>query len=165
MQRQQLGFSLIEVMIALVVLSLGVLGMAALQTTAIQQNQSAYMRSQANQYAYDIIDRMRVNSGALNSYMDQSSGTEDSDCVSYSGTAAGCTTVEMAGNDLFEWFALLQQDLPGGTGRICRGTVAFAPITLVPDCVDVANSPVIVYIWWDDDRDGGTVTLSVSSEL
>lgn len=163
--RRQLGFNLIEVMVALLILSLGVLGMAALQTTAIKQNQSAYMRSQANQFAYDIADRMRVNSAALATYMDKTTGTQDSDCVSYSGSASGCTSTEMAGHDLFEWLVLLGQELPSGSGRVCRGEVVFDPLTLVPSCNNSANNPVIVHVWWDDDRDGNRMVMSVSTEL
>lgn len=55
------GVTLIEVLVALVVLSIGVIGLAALQAQALQMNQGAYMRAQATNLAYDIADRMRTN--------------------------------------------------------------------------------------------------------
>ena len=55
------GFTLIEVLISLVVLSLGLLGLAALQASSLRSNQGAYYRSQAAQFAYNIADRMRAN--------------------------------------------------------------------------------------------------------
>ncbi|HLE93281.1 MAG TPA: type IV pilus modification protein PilV, partial [Sulfuricaulis sp.] len=58
---QHRGFSLIEVLVALLVLSIGLLGLAALQTTSLQYNTGSYFRTQATFLAYDIIDRMRAN--------------------------------------------------------------------------------------------------------
>ena len=62
------GVSLIEVLIAVLVLSIGVLGLAALQGVSLQANQSAYHRTQATNLAYEIADYTRVNrSAAINS--------------------------------------------------------------------------------------------------
>jgi len=55
------GFTLIEVLVAVVVLAGGLLGLAALQVTSLSSNQTAYNRSQATQLAYDIADRMRTH--------------------------------------------------------------------------------------------------------
>lgn len=62
------GFSLIEILVAVVVLSLGMLGIAALQMTAIRFNQSAQSRTQVTSLANDIIDKMRANPAFLASY-------------------------------------------------------------------------------------------------
>ena len=62
------GFTLIEVLIAMLVLAVGLLGLAGLQATSLRNNQSAYNRSQATQLAYDIADRMRANSAGIASY-------------------------------------------------------------------------------------------------
>ena len=55
------GFTLIEVLIAMIVLAVGLLGLAGLQATSLRNNQSAYNRIKATQLAYDIADRMRAN--------------------------------------------------------------------------------------------------------
>lgn len=55
------GFTLIEILISVVVLAIGLLGMAALQMNGLRNNQSAYFRAQATQLAYDMADRMRTN--------------------------------------------------------------------------------------------------------
>lgn len=55
------GFTLIEVMVAVVILAIGLLGMATLMTQSMQSSESAYSRSQAGVLAYDILDRMRSN--------------------------------------------------------------------------------------------------------
>lgn len=59
-QRRQHGSSLLEVLIAIVVISAGLLGLAGLQLAAVQSSHSAYQRSQATLLAYDMIDRMRT---------------------------------------------------------------------------------------------------------
>lgn len=61
---RQHGFSMVEVLVALLILSIGLLGLAGMQTRSVQMNQSAAQSSQANFLAYDILDRMRANRNA-----------------------------------------------------------------------------------------------------
>lgn len=118
-----LGFSLIEVLVALLVLSIGLLGLAALQTTGLQLNHQSYERTQAVIQAYDIIDRMRANKsgsgGAINSTYDSvalgaTPGTAD--CAS-----ATCTGDELAQYDIRKWNTANAALLANGKGTICRG--------------------------------------------
>jgi type IV pilus assembly protein PilV len=171
---KQSGFNLIEVMIALVVVSIGLLGMAILQMTSLQQNQSAYHRSQATLLAYDITDRMRANMDEVDagSYF-AASGALTSDCISYTGSASGCTPAEMAAHDLAEWQASLVNELPEGSGRVCRSdvdanlVVLDAEIANPPCAANNSNNPVVVYVWWNDEKSasGATTQFSVSTEL
>ncbi|MFL6713216.1 MAG: type IV pilus modification protein PilV, partial [Sulfurifustis sp.] len=55
------GFTLVEVLVTLVVLSIGLLGLAMLQLESLKHNTDAYFRTQATMLAYEIIDRMRAN--------------------------------------------------------------------------------------------------------
>lgn len=55
------GFTLLEVLIAMVVFAIGMLGLAGMQGTALKDNNDAYMRSQAVFFAYDMGDRIRAN--------------------------------------------------------------------------------------------------------
>ena len=55
------GFSLLEVLVGLIILAIGLLGLAAMQMISLRQNNDAYLRSQATLQAYNIIDRMRAN--------------------------------------------------------------------------------------------------------
>ena len=64
-QKHQKGFSLVEILVALLILSIGLLGLAALQTTSLKFNTDSYMRTQATYFVYDIIDRMRANSDSV----------------------------------------------------------------------------------------------------
>ncbi|MEM5536734.1 type IV pilus modification protein PilV [Neptuniibacter pectenicola] len=171
---KQSGFNLIEVMIALVVVSIGLLGMAILQMTSLQQNQSAYHRSQATLLAYDITDRMRANMDEVDagSYF-AANGALTGGCISYTGTAAGCTQAEMAAHDIAEWQASLATELPQGGGRVCRSdvdpnlVVLDAEIANPPCAANNSNNPVVVYVWWNDEKSasGATTQFSVSAEL
>lgn len=112
------GFSLFEVLISMVVLSIGLLGLAGLQVTGLRNNHSAYLRSQATLLAYDIADRMRANSiaalgGSYNLALDATPATPAKDC-----TATSCMPAELAAYDLYNWFQRLTVVLPAGDSII-----------------------------------------------
>jgi len=138
------GFTLIEVLIALVILTGGLLGLAAFQASSIKNNQSAYNRSQATQLAYDIADRMRANTAdasriAASTYITfaPSAAASQPSCK----TAPGCIAALMAQNDLFEWYAVLSTTLPGCNTAECGS-------------ITVNGALFTVTINWDDNRDG-----------
>ena len=129
------GFTLIEVLIAMLVLEVGLLGLAGLQVTSLRNNQSAYSRSQSTQLSYDLADRMRANSTGKAAYTAilPSSATAKANCL----TTPGCSPAEMAENDLFEWNRAVISTLSGGVGTI-----------------SVVANVFTISITWDDDRDG-----------
>jgi len=98
--RQQ-GLSLLEAMIALVIISVGLLGIAALQINALKQNNSAYWHSKAVWIAHDMAERMRANSSVTNDYV----GIDTSNAYAHA-----------------EWKAMVET-LPAGRG-IIRSPVA-----------------------------------------
>lgn len=133
----QSGFTLLEVLITLVILAIGLLGLAGLQATGLKNNHSAYMRSQATQLAYDIADRMRANMTAVesDSYItsNPSSAAKQTTCM----TAPGCDPALMAENDLYEWNLALTNSLP-----------------LVEASISILSGTHTITINWDDNRDG-----------
>ena len=119
------GFTLLEVLVALVVLSIGLLGLAGLQVASLRYNHSAYLRSQATLLAYDILDRMRANrQEALSGAYTISLGTLPSAPTSCIGNASNCTPPMLATDDLYQWETELTNTLPGGTGSISDVKVA-----------------------------------------
>ena len=123
------GFSLIEALVSLVVLSVGLLGVAGLQLTSLRSNQGAALRSQATFLAYDIVDRMRANSGAA------LAGAYN---IPFGATGAAGTS---AGNDLIAWKQSIANTLPRGkSGMAPDGCIQLDPVTHI----------VSVYIAWDD---------------
>ncbi|MET4160982.1 type IV pilus assembly protein PilV [Marinobacterium sp. MBR-111] len=97
--KSQLGVSLIEVMVAVVIVAVGLLGIAKLQVASLKNNQAAVQQSGAVMAVYSILDRMRANRIDLGGY-------ELSNWAS-SGPAGG----SLAANDLDEWFDELRGNL------------------------------------------------------
>jgi type IV pilus assembly protein PilV len=158
---------MIEVLIALVVLSIGLLGLASLQSRGLRSNQGASMRTQATQLAYDMSDRMRANMAATNAGNYISSSNANLGAVANCHNVAGCAANEMAADDLATWNQAVTRILPAGQWVICRdatpndGTGPGAAA-----CDNAAASPITVKLWWDDDRDGNVdqTPLSVAFE-
>jgi len=131
------GFTLLEVLIALLVLAIGLLGLAALQTTGLRANQMASMRTLATQVAYDMTDRMRANQVgmAANQY------------VIATGETPADPPVTRADIDLTEWRAQVAR-LPGGLSSIAQQCIDPPPAT--PPTCDPKNHVITVY--WDEER-------------
>lgn len=147
----QRGFTLIEVLVAVVILAIGLLGLAALQNSGLQGSQEAYLRSQATLLASDLSDRMRANrEAALNGDYDHNYGD-----------AIGGGTV--AAQDVQDWVTTIQNVLPGGDGQVCRSSTG--------DACNGAGGIFVISIRWDGAsaaRDGdGTndAALVVRAEL
>ncbi|MRI33721.1 type IV pilus modification protein PilV [Endozoicomonas sp. OPT23] len=106
--KKQKGFTLIEVMVAVLILSIGLLGMAGLQVLSMQSSTGALQRSQATMLAYDLAERIRRNrDGALNGDYDRviktTNNEQDSAPTSPACILAGCTSTELAEQDIREW--------------------------------------------------------------
>jgi type IV pilus assembly protein PilV len=146
---------MIEVLIAAIVLSIGLLGIAGLQAQSLRKNQSALMRSQASILAYDMADRMRANMPAVNAgaYHLPVAAT-NADCT----TTTGCTPAQLAQHGAAEWNAEISQSLPGGEGVVCLDSdpLSAAGTSAANSDCDNAGSIYAIKIWWDDDRDSAT---------
>lgn len=113
---KQSGFTLLEVLVAIVVLSLGLLGLAGLQAATLRNNQIAYYRGIAVQQTYDMADRIRANQAgaAAGNYDNLTAITPaDPDCV-----ANVCSAANMAVADHSQWNANNARLLPAGTGTV-----------------------------------------------
>lgn len=134
------GFSLIEVLVAIVVMSLGALGFASLLISGLSSNKTAFDRSQASIFAYDIIDAMRSNrakaiQGNYNRVV----------------TAAAPTGDTVAEADVALWLKNLSTNLPSGSGAIA---------------VEQATGEVSVSVSWDESKGAeASKTLTVNSRL
>lgn len=153
------GFSLLEVLIALVILSVGLLGIAAMLSTTVKSNDSAYMRSQATALAYNIIDRMRANANAAqNGSYDIALGTAaPGSSTVCNGSGANCSASSLADFDLSQWKQALASSangLPGGDGSIAVNSVG-------------GVFSVTVTVQWNDSRAlhslGGSSAPSLTS--
>lgn len=126
------GFTLVEVLVALLVLSIGLLGVAGLQLASLRDSQDAYMRSQASILAMDITERMRANRDAARA--------NEYDIALDAAPTAGTAR---SAKDLQEWRTRIADTLPNGKGAV----------STTPDVVTVT-------VQWNTRRDGADATDS-----
>lgn len=154
MKRFHRGVGLIEVLVAVLVASIGLLGIASTLLTTMRTTTSSYLRQEAVQDAYNIVDRMRSNitaatvaGGAYTTTLaDTAASTAPTDCSS-----ASCSPSNMAAYDVWQWKTLLSKNLPNGKGAItvAEGTNATTTIT--------------VEVQWDDSAAQAALTCHNAS--
>ena len=146
---RQGGFSMLELLVALLVTSVGVLGVAGLTTLNAQHRRSAAAHAEAVRLAEDVIERMRANPAGLQagSYAASGDALGASDC-----RAGQCAAAEMAAFDLAQWRCALGAST---TDQSCRGPLN---ATGTVD-TDAAAGSVRVTIQWRDGGEGRTLTV------
>ncbi len=117
------GFTLVEVLVSVMIFSVGLLGLAGLQATGIRVNHSSLLRSQATLLAYDIADCIRTNRNAVDGYAIAMAADPFANASN------------QAQRDLNSWLANLGQLLPQGDGSVV-----------------VNGNRVTVTVQWDDSR-------------
>jgi len=152
----QSGFTLLEVLITVIILSIGILGLAGLQFNALRSNQNAAQSTIAALQLIDAADRLRGNlTGANNGDYDElAGGGEDPGCIS-----TGCTRQQLAQYDAWSWNNQITA-LPGGEGIICLdSTPNDGNSSTEPVCDGALTGGLQIFaakIWWDDDRNPET---------
>ena len=148
-QRPQRGFTLIEILIAVFVMTVGLLGLAALQTRQLTNSQSSKMRQIATAQAYALSDLMRSNRASVDSGAFNSPGTGvTAACM----TAAGCTAAQMVQTEFSNWLDQLARTLPGGTGTVCLDSTPNDGLPTVPACDGLTTGMYVIKVWWRDDK-------------
>jgi type IV pilus assembly protein PilV len=137
-----LGFTLVEVLVSMMVLSIGLLGVAGLQARSVRDNHNAYLRSQASMLAYEIGDRMRANREALisnsaiyNLAIADNAPSSPANCV---GSSIACSTSDLVQFDQSDWLNRVSTTLPSGDAGISCNTARVCTVTVA----------------WDENRDG-----------
>ena len=165
-RRGQTGFTLIEVLVAMIVLVLGVLGAAAMTLNAIRDGKQSGLRSQASALAYEIGDLMRANP-PLSLRVAPYTIYVDTEAV-FTGTpsgsvatcwTAGCSPLDSAKNDFYEWSQKLSgpNGLPNGAAVICRDATK---LDQYPACDGAATSPLVVKLKWDEKNNNARGAVS-----
>jgi type IV pilus assembly protein PilV len=152
------GFTLLEVLVSIVVLSFGLLGMVGLQAASLQANRDARLQSTAVVLARELAEMMRGNKdqALLSSNNPYLIGQVDyplaaptpTYCLSV-GSSCG-TEGDVAQAELTDWLARVDNALPGARISICRDTAPFGSDgTAQWTCTSTANSdPILVKIGW-----------------
>lgn len=141
-RHRQRGVSIVEALVALVVISVGMLGIAGLYLSSLQAGRSAKLRTQAVNLAASIADRIRANREAGANY----------DTATYGGApavqscnAAACTSAKLAQDDLAIWIADLKASLPG--------TVANGTVTVKDNVAPTPDNFLITITWREANAD------------
>ena len=140
---RQHGATLVEVLMAMLLMSFGVLAMTAMQAHAIQHSQTTESRARATLLAHDLADRMRANPAPLGRWeaydlvatYTPATPTATAACQ---GPAA-CTFDEMAEADLAQWQQQLASSLPQGRGHV-RTVGTHADVWVLWDEADHASA-------------------------
>lgn len=169
---QPTGFSLIEVLIAIVVLSVGLLGLAGAQYQGASSTNDAYYRSQATMIGNELAERMHANQPAVDNnnytpinianaqtYIDTSPAPSNCD-TTQKKTATSCDTTEMAFFDIYRAASDINQRLPGGTLNI---TCADSDTGDTDVCTN--GSPHTIDVSWEGVKDGNIITQVVSIKV
>lgn len=145
--RKQSGFTLLEILVAMLILAIGLLGLAGLMTSSMRDNLSASHRTQATWMAYDMIDRMRANRvGAI-------AGSYATAMAAAAACSPAVPTGTVPAQDIAAWKSQLACVLPAGTGSIA---------------VDTGTREATIVIRWDDSRGTqgtATQTFRVETQL
>ncbi len=158
--RHACGFSMLEVLVSILIMAFGLLGLAGLQLNNLRSNQNSSFRSIATAQAYDIADRMRANRAGLDAgNYNQQQGLAKPNCF----TSAGCTSQEMAQNDVFTWNELSAASLPSGSGFVCVDSTPNDGTPAAPACDSIPNSPYVIKVWWDERNPGGQLARFITT--
>jgi type IV pilus assembly protein PilV len=158
MKHRQKGFSLIEALVAFLILSVGMLGIASLQTMSLKSGHTAALRTVAVMKVDEILESMRSNPTALLNY---AAGTADmgtdNGCSQTTVAAAACTPAQMALDELFRWKSSLIEALPNNAGTT-------ATVVITPAAPPATLNLVVVTVNWSerDQETGGAANMNYS---
>ncbi|HYA19161.1 MAG TPA: type IV pilus modification protein PilV [Burkholderiales bacterium] len=155
------GFTLLEVLIAIVVIAFGFLAFAGMQLISLRNAHSGTYQTVATQLAREMADNLRANKAGVGlGYYDNPAvgGFKTTNCLK----TTGCTTQQMAKMDLYLWDQKLGTVLPLGAGHVCRTSHLNTGTPAAPDCTNNAGEPYAIKIWWDDSRSGTASAMFVS---
>lgn len=156
--KRQGGFTVVEVMVSVVIFSIGLIGVARLQVVAKQSNYDAVQRVTATTIAQDLLSRMRSNSGALSDYVENDGALQinyndataqpSPNCVS-----ATCNETQLALRDLWD----IEQDMVGVSEVDADGN-SVGGLTLPTVCITAVDEDGNVL----DDGESGIYTVAIA---
>lgn len=129
------GFSLLEVLISIIILSFGLLGMVGLQAAALQANRDARLQSTASSLARELAEMMRGNKDVgllttanpyLGDFTSPVTPTTESYCLNVAtGTTACASNTAIADAQMTEWLSRIKSELPGARVKVCVDSAPF----------------------------------------
>ena len=161
---QSAGFSLLEVLISIIILSFGLLGMVGLQAAALQANREARLQSTAGEFARELAEMMRGNKdigllpgypGATGnpytgSFISPLAPSTASYCLTVANANTGCANPAAVANaEMTEWLSRVDSDLPGAKVVVCTDSAPY-DAQGIPRwaCDGVAGATTVIKLGW-----------------
>ena len=140
------GYLLIEVLVSIVIISIGMLGLAELHAVAVSRGTSGLLRSKATELGSAMADRIRANQvgASAGAYSNLTGTPADPGCISVS-----CTPAQLAAYDYFEWNQEVANALPGGVGVVCIDNTPDDGSPANPAC-DGIGTMMVVKVFWSE---------------
>ncbi len=154
-KRRQSGFSLIEVMVAALILSTAILGVAGLQMLGMKGTQQSFMKSQAMGVVQNLTERMRANqAGVIAGDYTLNSATFDCTATRPSCNTTYCNVAQMASYDKFNLVCGYQTGTSPRTGGVkvisASDNASLVNGTLNVSCINCATGDVRITVAWDE---------------
>jgi type IV pilus assembly protein PilV len=168
MRVAEAGFTLLEVLVAVLMLALGMVGGVAMHLHAMRARQESALLSNAVQLAADAIERLRANPRQLASYLQLDfdarttpvPGMPSANCF-----AQACDAAELAAADLYDIQRLAAAQLPGARVRLCRDGASWQGGRLRWACSADPAAPIVVKVGWQMRRPDGARAEEAGAEL
>lgn len=154
----QSGFMLIEVLVTIVIFTIGLLGVIGLQTLALSSSHLSSLRTEATVLVSDMAERMRANLAAVNvsggatTYDDVAPANNGCRAVYATAVAPGpatCSAEDLAADDVQDWLDEVQQRLPAGEGFVCIDSTPDDGLPGAEDCDGIGRAYAIK-VWWTE---------------
>lgn len=171
------GFTLLEVLVAVFVLAVGILGAVAAQTIALRTRQASSLMSDGVQLASALADRMRANAAQMrtpdsaNPYLqlryDAAAEGAPAAPPRLCFAGANCDSFHLASFDIHELKLALHAGFPGGRAVVCRDTSLWdeARAALAWECGAAASGPIVIKLGWRARLPGGADAVDGSGAL
>lgn len=162
------GFTLLEILIAVLVLSVGIIGGVGLQLGALRARHQSLLLSHATQLAASLAERMRANPSQSDTYitlnydaLDEPSPAAPS-ALCQGGT---CDAAQLAQADIYDAKVVLRHNLPAGRVLICRDASLWSGGKLSWACAGGVTAPLVVKVGWRGKHPDGTPQTDAGGEF
>jgi len=159
MRRPIAGFTMVEVLVAVLLLAVGLVGALAMQAHAMRTRQESALQTEALQAAATLADHIRANAAQSSAYLGFEFNAVSADGApdaATSCTVAPCDPAAIAQQELDEFRRHLVAMLPHARAVICRDSNNAPGAQLQWPCSDAADAPVVIKIGWRSRRPDGS---------